>query len=389
MLLAYGVVRLLTGQPLLAVAVSAFVSLATFIVGRIIQFRGRLTLAITVIGLPLLVALVFASYRALDPFIKRQRSITALNDAGVVFYARSPEKLGEWKSDADGNMLPIWLADRIGPHCLDQLTWIDCDTATLQSIQLSEIDSSSLWSARLVRQVDGPSLTPKLIEWLNVVEPKSLQLVFKKFSDEDSTAISQLRVPYGVELDLNRDAGNLSSLTYAKWIRIHGLELTRVQSQQLSILTALIHPLSVEAKTISAEAIETLDQSIDPGTCALHIQGATLEQDAWGALSESRRSAITLDGVPLENLPKKNPKQNDDYVLPLLIVSGKIYSLDEIDQLARLFRCECIRADVIFNGEMPAFEKKHPNMIWRRVNPEDEFGKLHEFYFKRPSTGQN
>ena len=86
LLVAYAFVLSVTDQRMMAVIVAAIMGIAAYLLARIVQLRGRVTVAMAVVGFPLLMALAFTAYRHVTPFVERQKSYDNLRAAGIDFW---------------------------------------------------------------------------------------------------------------------------------------------------------------------------------------------------------------------------------------------------------------------------------------------------------------
>jgi len=331
----YIVIRFSTGLTMLAVAGSALAALMAFVGYRVIQFRGRLSLSIVVIGFPLMAAILFATYQSLAPFRERQKSISMLRVAGITYGKRLPDQVGEWKRDHRGMMLPVWLADRIGPDSMTSLRSIDANLDAFQGIEYSALDMTELSRIQLTRLFTEPDVDPKLIDWLNQVELKQLSFSLVHYSDDDADALSKLTHPYGARIYLSdRPTGDLSALRKANYVNIVANKLSTTQAQQLCQLN--LHMLNLEVRHLPAETIDAL-QGWESEAPNMMITGAKLDADRWRALSRLPVLSLRLTGLDdasIQSIPDSPPGNG----IRRLNVSGNRLSFDEIRRLVQLFR---------------------------------------------------
>jgi integral membrane sensor domain MASE1 len=91
----YFITLYLSQQLLLAVGAAACGALFGFLLARIVQMKGRVSLSMLAIGFPLLVAIACALLLQLQGFRDRQRGFDELRMAGVGFRARQPQQADE------------------------------------------------------------------------------------------------------------------------------------------------------------------------------------------------------------------------------------------------------------------------------------------------------
>ncbi|NND98719.1 MAG: hypothetical protein HKN47_15470, partial [Pirellulaceae bacterium] len=331
----YVLVILATDQQMLAFALSASAALGAFILCRLIQLRGKLTLSLTVIGLPFLVALMFASLLALNPFYQRQRSVTMLRDVGLSYMSRGTTQQGEWKRDLSGNMLPTWIADQIGPDSMSEINTIMGDLESLQSIPYRDLTSNQLKRFYLDRQNTIPTVSTDLIAWINRLDTATVYLELHHYADADGRALNQLKLPLHLNLHLSPKAGDLSLLTQTKTLHIHGDMLSPTHAQQLSQIDG-IAMLSLSLLAYPADMLRQLDQPRATGS--LRLAGGKIDPDAWPALANLRWQRIDLEKISLASL-KDAAEHRSNHVLPFLSVSGPTVSIDDVHQLIHRFQC--------------------------------------------------
>ena len=88
----YASVMFVSNLQLLAVCAAALGVISAFLLCRTVQRRGQVSLAVSVIVLPLLVAGCCAILLQFTPLMNRQRSIAALRSAGVGVRASPPDQ---------------------------------------------------------------------------------------------------------------------------------------------------------------------------------------------------------------------------------------------------------------------------------------------------------
>ena len=298
----YGLLLYLTHQQMLAVACAAFASLLTFLFARVVQLRGKLTLAITVIGFPLLAAVALAGFQALNPFIYRQRSIGMLRNAGVTVGLRHADQAGEWKRNRKGQMLPVWVADRIGPDCMSELRSIDTELGRIQGVSYRDVDTTDLSRINLTRFDALPPVQKGFVDWLNGLSLRSLQLTLLDYSDADGDALAGLRIPYSIKIYQERELGDVSKLETAQSITIRADQLEIEVAEQLSRLPD--YSLTLEVDQISSAAVDAL-WTEDERTYVRLFQ-TEFDPEAWRSLSRIPLINLSLDDVDLDRVPTAN-----------------------------------------------------------------------------------
>ncbi|MGB7347287.1 MAG: hypothetical protein WBD20_23895 [Pirellulaceae bacterium] len=335
----YLVVAFLTHQPTLAVALAAATALIVFIIVRLIQLRGKLTLSLTVLGFPLLVAMGFASFAALDPFLQLQRQADMLRDAGLNFQGRQPDEGGEWKRTHDGVMLPIWLANRIGSDCMTKTRSIGGDIERLQAIRFRDLGTESVRYLELRRDDREPSISPELVDWINELDDPRITLNVRFYRDKDGLALRDLRQRYSLHMPIDDRTGDLSQLGSVGSLWLSGDRITIPQAKQLTKLKNL-YSLELEVLQLDAKTIESLQSRF--GT--LKIVRAQLDADAWNALAKTDRHFIELAGIDLKNLPSKTndfPSSDPPRWLQLY-PDGVNIKVSDTERLVRFFDREIL-----------------------------------------------
>ena len=347
LIVAYVGTMVLTDQRILAGMLAAFATILGFIVCRLIQLRGRLTLGILVIGFPLVIAIGFTAMQRLNPFVNHQRSISMLRSSGLTIRTRAASEYGGWKQDqSDENMLPTWLANRIGPDCLSELTRIEGELAEFQSMRFSEINPSKLRLVKLLRFHESPVISPQLVEWLNRAERARVNLLLADYTDADGAALSSIGRNSWIIIDVDDFTGDLSMLHGAGVLHLRGTHLSPKQASQIATLskTSFVFdgiPLSKET------VLKFQNESWNSDEIAMMtIQSSSLDLATLEALAQLPGR---LDFREL-NLPRMKPIEFDSKEKrsrSSMFVSGCNTSFKDARNLISLFRCRNLSIETV------------------------------------------
>ncbi|WP_372895246.1 hypothetical protein [Stieleria sp.] len=342
-------------QQMLAVALSAVAALLGFMSCRLIQLRGKLTLAMLVVGLPFVASLVLVTTRHLQPFVQRERSISILRGTRMQFRVRSASQVGEWQRDQSGNMLPTWVATRIGPDCLSQLTTLSGSLSELQSVRFTAIDRSVVSRIALHRVFgDSGPIAPELIDWLNGTDAATIQFSLSNFTTADGEALAGLRNKYQLTIE-NVDSltGDLSRIKTAKRVKLYGESLSEEQARQLAQLSAT--EITLDGFRLSPNVIECLnDQSISDHADLL-ITHTSIDVPTLDAILRLRDRSIELRNVRLPTLSRKmqvglrTERDVDASLSPgafSVLVNGGNLTISDVHRLIALFRCKRLHIDL-------------------------------------------
>jgi hypothetical protein len=78
--------------PMLVAGLAIAAAIVGYLVCRVVQLRGRITLAMAVIGFPFLMAMIFATAWKLAPFAERQATYDRLRAAGIRCHIRDGDR---------------------------------------------------------------------------------------------------------------------------------------------------------------------------------------------------------------------------------------------------------------------------------------------------------
>lgn len=297
--IGYGATLLLSKQPALAVGIAALCALVGYGVCRVVQMRGRLSLALTAIGLPLIFAVACTVVLKLTPFIDRQRSIAEMRKVGISFRARNPNECDEWLQDGSGNMLPIWLANWIGPHSMAQIRWLNADLDSFQSIRFDRIERTLMFKAEFNRLGTEPTVAPELVAWLDgspALERPTFTL--QNFTEADALALQGFsNKDFSAQLSIDKNTKGLDRLTNVTFLELTTDELTTEQAADLSTLGRL-QWLAVSCLDLTPLAIAALDEL--PKQVHLSIQDFNVDIPHLESLAALDRFNLGLARISVE-----------------------------------------------------------------------------------------
>ena len=184
--ISYLSILLLIGQQSLAVFGAALGAVVVYIICKTIQRRGKISLALMIFVLPLLMASGCILFLQLAPFVNHHQRIGLLRNAGIEVDARPPDQLGEWLQNRTGTMLPVWLVKLMGSDCLSEIDSIQGELGAFQSIEYAQLDMSRAYSVTFIQESKSSHVTIELVDWLNKNSNiESLNFDFRYFSEED------------------------------------------------------------------------------------------------------------------------------------------------------------------------------------------------------------
>ncbi|MEM1069472.1 MAG: hypothetical protein AAGI63_11290 [Planctomycetota bacterium] len=336
---------IVTEQQMLAGILAVIAALTGFMTNRLIQLRGKLTLPIVVVALPTLAALLFTAAVQLHPFVRQQRSISLLRNGSFQIRTRSSDQFGEWKRSRSGNMLPTWLANRIGPDCLSELASISGNLTEFQSMRFENIDRSSLETIELLRFSDSPVVSPRLVDWLNDIESPDIRFVLSNYTDADGKALASLKKKYRLTIDVDAYTGDLSKLTNCVFLNLRGSVLTQRQAGQIPDRST---NLCLDGFRLSPDTISTLQPSPnEQSSLTLTVKNSTLDRATLEALARLSDRIVNFENVtlPTESLTAGGPQSNT--TRPRMWVGGSDVSISEAYNCVRLFRCEVLSVHLV------------------------------------------
>lgn len=291
-LIAYPVVLLVMNRQMLAVCVSAVGALAAFSICRVVQTRGKVSLALLTIGLPLVVACACLVYQRLSLFSQRQATADQLRAVGVAFRQRSPELVGEWSVDKTGKQLPVWLVNKIGPDAMAPISALNAIVEDLHGIELQSIDTSLLSRVELTCRGDG-AITPELIDWLNRCDKlDSLKFRFSNFTGSDGEGLSRLEKEWHAEFVVAGEEADLSNVGSPSQFFIDAVTLTPVQAKQLS--RAVKSPtafIGLRLKLLTADVVKELS-----GMPYLCVTAGNLDEETVAEIAKLGMRNLEFNG---------------------------------------------------------------------------------------------
>lgn len=340
--LGYGGARLVSNQQMLAVGVATVSALGCYLVARVIQMRGKLTLGLTAFGFPLLVAIACILFMRLTPFLDRQRSINQLRESGIAYSARAPDQSGEWLRDRSGNMLPTWLASWLGPECMAEVRTINADVAALQQADFSKLQTSKLRKVTLRREAKLPPLSSELVSWLNgCPELDTIWLQLAHYTKADSEALALLDKSSKIQFDTEIDnaTGQLHLLPKECLVRLTGRRLTIEHAKHIAELKSP-RLLTLEFPTVMPGALRALAPM--NRDAAVYIVGAALAYDDVVDLAMLGQRSVTLTAVLLPKELNSELAQSSGIETRWLTFRQTQVSLPQLQHLSRLFNCEWV-----------------------------------------------
>lgn len=305
-------ILLLIGQQSLAVFGAALGAVVVYIICKTIQRRGKISLALMIFVLPLLMASGCVLFLQLAPFANHHQRIGMLRNSGFTINARPPDQLGEWLQNRTGTMLPVWLVKLMGSDCLSEIDSIQGELGAFQSISYTQLDMSRAYSVTFIQESKSSHVTTELVDWLNKNSNiESLNFDFRYFSEEDGTALSHIADGRKLNVTIRNceSVAGLGSLSKLQWLYLIGESLPEKLARNISKL-ALLSALRLEVRQLPKESITELKgysgyMQIDVG----------LHPDDIKAFAKLGLESLELSGltsVPTVSVDefKNMPKQN-------------------------------------------------------------------------------
>ncbi len=302
----------------LAVATAFVIGLTTFVCSRLIQSRGKLSLRITILVLPLVTAIICFGLMQLNPYRVRHQTNSALKQSGLTVRQRRPEVDGEWYRDSNsGIVLPYWLIRMCGDDAMSDTVSVTGPLASLQAVDVDQLHLPKLRSINLDRSGAEPKLSVEHIAWLSKLEKlNEIKLEFEEITGADMPAIEGLHALTNVKsigissfLDNIGSDVDLSKLPPKCWLQLSGSEVSLEHAKQLSGVSWL----ELRVNTISAEAIALL--SAGDADRGLAIHNCVLDEAAARAISKYTGSLTLINckfpvGFAVDDQPT-GPSQTD------------------------------------------------------------------------------
>lgn len=331
-------ILLFIGQQSLAVFGAALSAVVAYVVGKTMQRRGKVSLALMIFVLPALMASGCILFLQLAPFVSHHQNIISMRKVGLKVTTRPPDQLGEWLQNKSGTILPVWLVKLMGSECLSDIRRIEGELGVFQSIAYARIDVSKVYDVKFKQESQNSHVSLELVDWLNKNSNiNHLHFDFSYFSEEDRLALSKLADNSEKQMTIRNCelVDELGSLHQWNWIHLIGESLSDKLARSIS-QPAPSRGLRLEVRHLSLGAITALmgyrghvqidgPLSIDAITAFARIGLESLE---LGALTSV--PIVSIDNF--ENLPKTKY---------LRIINSHL-DASECKTLAALFRCESL-----------------------------------------------
>ena len=314
----YPVAQVAIGKPMLSASIAVFIFVAGYMACRLVQLRGRLTVAMAVFGLPLVTALSFFGIERYTELSQRQATFDALADAGIKFRARMPDRTGEWTQDESGNFVPVWFADRIGADCLRELASIEGTLEDLQRHEYREIDSSDLRFVTMDWAESDTQVTNGFLAWLESLRLDGLMIKLRLSGEGSQRAVAQA-------VQMVRDISSTRSNSHT-YIDVEG------------------------RRGLPRDVAASLTQ-LSPET-TLTLRGVTIGKRELKMLADQGFASIVLDGVQLPvRLGGVSESISGNRMSDLRVVTGRMLSPNFMNDLARVFRCRSLACETTARDE--------------------------------------
>ncbi|MFO0942866.1 MAG: hypothetical protein U0930_19180 [Pirellulales bacterium] len=282
----------------LAAAVAVIFGLTVYVCSRLIQSRGKLSLKVTIIILPLVTAIICVGLQQMYPYRLRQRTTSALGRAGMIVELDRPEVEGEWFRDKDSGIpLPYWLVRLCGEDAMSDVYHVSGALEAFQKIDIRRQHLPRLFQVDLVRDGTDPPLSVEMIENLSKLKLDHIELKLEGITDADMPGLKELNKLSGINyicvsaFTHKIETGvDLSVLPKNCWLKFSGRELTVQQATQIQHVK-FWRELSVD--TLTAEAVYALHSSTEDAG-PLRIIGSTLDEAATRAITRYTGGSIVL-----------------------------------------------------------------------------------------------
>jgi hypothetical protein len=353
---AYLITLLMTGHAMLSVSMATITALVVAVVLRLWQRRGKITLSTVVIIVPLLMSLLFSGIGLITPLAERQRTIDLLRSGGVQFYANGPSRQGEWYGIRDGWVLPTWLVDSIGHDSLSEVHTLSSELGEFQSLSLDQIHLVKRPKIELSRVSQRePPISPQLVAWLNQLDSPRIHLKVEEFSKADSDTLANLDHGFSLTItNIDRSSGDLSKLSRASQLTVHGSRLSEMQAEQLAAIVATT-TLELSGLELTPPAIDTLFGQSPSNHSRIGINDCSLNDAMVGSLVARQTGPMNFRRVALPGIKTLidwlgYTGLSHDAGAPVtgaattakLYVEAKQLTIDEACQLVALFPCHTI-----------------------------------------------
>jgi hypothetical protein len=346
--ISYLSILLLIGQQSLAVFGAALGAVVVYIICKTIQRRGKISLALMIFVLPLLMASGCILFLQLAPFVNHHQRIGLLRNAGIEVDARPPDQLGEWLQNRTGTMLPVWLVKLMGSDCLSEIDSIQGELGAFQSIEYAQLDMSRAYSVTFIQESKSSHVTIELVDWLNKNSNiESLNFDFRYFSEEDGVALSHLADGSKVHVTIRNceSVTGLGSLRKLQWLHLVGESLPEKLARNVSKLT-LRRALRLEVRQLPKESIAKLKgysgyMQIDGG-----LDPDDIKDFARLGLESLELSGLTSVPTVIADEFKNMAKTKH------LLISNSHLDASECKKIAALFQCESLILYNVFSKDL-------------------------------------
>ncbi len=338
--IAYLVALVLSRQEMLTACLTAVGAGGVFLLCRMIQRRGQVSLVTTAVVLPLLAAGACSVLLHLNPYLETQRSFQSLHQNGVGFAARNPDQSGEWVRNRSGEMLPVWLASLVGSECLCELSAIKSSLSGLQSADYRSLNVTYLNKVVLSQGSDAARVSQDLVDWLSACpDLNSIYITLQSFTQDDGAALATLD-SRNCSLTIHncQNAAPLDALQGLAWLGLSGDSLSVQQCEQVTKIQDL-KALTLNVTTMTDDAIAALEPTaknmhiwFDNPTTDNHIQ--SLARLGCFALSLERVESVPALGQdPAADMP----------VTQHLRINDSDLTIEQCAELAGHFSCTTIQ----------------------------------------------
>lgn len=313
-----------SSMPTLSALLAIISAILGYFLCRVIQMRGRATLAMIVIGMPILTAITFLAFSQIAPFANRQTDYQQLTSHHIQCGFVKAKRVGEWIQDEQGNTLPTWIAERIGSDCASELRWISGDLADYQMLDYQSIDGSTIQSVLIHR--DGSNqktLSEEFADWL--------------------LSLPQLS---GISISHDFQFGDESQVVIESSVRLVAAVL------EDEPMGAIGSHFRLNVADLSAEEMTSLSKL--PRNMNLQLRGTTLNAVQIEAFAAQEIGILFLVQVGLPNL-KSIPAADLPRIRQLEVCQNVTY--DQLRDLTRIFQCEVISVEMmnVDEGQIEAF----------------------------------
>lgn len=377
--LAISELRMLSG------VVTGFVTLSILCLGKLILSRGKLSLLMLAVVLPLIVAMFCFGLVRLLPFLERHAALNDLERSKIQFRVHVPDRAGEWLQDRSGNMMPSWFVGLIGQESLHEVRSISGNLGDLQSIRYAGLANAQLTRVVLKREEQLPPISGSLIDWLNSCERlERLELVIKHCSDEDLEALSRIDPLKRFRLDISFEAADTSLRSVEGWqnLAIRAPELSVENARRLTQTSGSERLLILDCENLPVESIREMSQR--RAWSALSLANCKLDQAQLSELSRIQVQYLGFWSVqfPPEleeptSVPTRTHRAPWQGQSELSVFSCSLKTI-QLQQLARRFASASLSTDQPLNEadfellwSVPNLQEVHASMggaIQRRTH---------------------